>query len=260
MPLGTNAPIETWFRNSGTTQYGGHAHIVMPAVTGSAATGQASGAAGLVKSFARQEGIELAPNEIKQLITGTAFDVDAAGHRRPRRARPGAARLGPALRLRPARPRASRCERIDEGKIPPQALITSPEWFEPLNVNQQETVDIERAPVGRARRGLHLPAPVGARHRAGRGRLPEVNVQTRTSPLDGSLGVIDLTAVRAALDALPHRRRDRATRPRPPRAPATRTRTSPRSPCGSWSPTPPGNRAEDRKMLFAYRDATLHEG
>ena len=46
VPLGTNVPIGTWFRNSGTTQYGGHAHIVMPAVTGSAATGQASGAAG----------------------------------------------------------------------------------------------------------------------------------------------------------------------------------------------------------------------
>ena len=36
----------TWFRNSGTTQYGGHAHVVMPAATGSEATGQASGAAG----------------------------------------------------------------------------------------------------------------------------------------------------------------------------------------------------------------------
>ena len=72
VPLGTNAPIGTWFRNSGTTQYGGHAHIVMPAVTGSAATGQASGAAGLIKSSRRQEGIELAPNEIKQLITLTA--------------------------------------------------------------------------------------------------------------------------------------------------------------------------------------------
>ena len=34
-PAVGNAPIGTWFRNSGTTQYGGHAHIVMPAVTGS---------------------------------------------------------------------------------------------------------------------------------------------------------------------------------------------------------------------------------
>ena len=51
----TSAPIGTWFRNSGTTQYGGHAHIVMPAVTGSQATGQAAGAAGLVSSFGRQK-------------------------------------------------------------------------------------------------------------------------------------------------------------------------------------------------------------
>src|SRR5205823_1330009 len=64
--LGTNVPIQTWFRNSGTTQYGGHAHIVMPATTGSQATGQAAGAAGLVASYGRQQGMRLAPNEIKQ--------------------------------------------------------------------------------------------------------------------------------------------------------------------------------------------------
>src|SRR4029079_17160577 len=40
----TSAPIATWFRNSGTTQYGGHGHIVMPAVTGSARNGDARGA------------------------------------------------------------------------------------------------------------------------------------------------------------------------------------------------------------------------
>ena len=56
VPFQSNSPIGTWFRNSGTTQYGGHAHIVMPAVTGSAATGQASGAAGLVISYARARG------------------------------------------------------------------------------------------------------------------------------------------------------------------------------------------------------------
>ena len=44
-------------------------------------------------------------------------------------------------------------ERIDEGKIPPQALITSPEWFAPLNVNQQESVEIERAGVGQRAAG-----------------------------------------------------------------------------------------------------------
>ena len=116
MPLGTNLPIQTWFRNSGTTQYGGHAHIVMPAVTGSAATGQASGAAGLIKSFARQEGMELAPNEIKQLITGDGVRRGPARHRRSGRSRPGSPRLGPALRLRPARPRASRWSGSTRGR------------------------------------------------------------------------------------------------------------------------------------------------
>ncbi len=46
IPLVGNAPIGTWWRNSGTTQYGGHAHIVMPAVTGSAATGPGVGRGG----------------------------------------------------------------------------------------------------------------------------------------------------------------------------------------------------------------------
>ena len=68
IPFQSNAPIGTWYRNSGTTQYGGHAHIVMPAVTGSAATGQASGAAGLAISYARQQGVQLDPNEVKQLL------------------------------------------------------------------------------------------------------------------------------------------------------------------------------------------------
>ena len=48
--------METWFRNSGLTQFGGHAAIVMMGVTGSEATGQAAGAAGMVKS----RGFELA--------------------------------------------------------------------------------------------------------------------------------------------------------------------------------------------------------
>ena len=88
----------------------------MPAVTGSQATGQAAGAAGLIASYARAEGFELAPNEIKQLFTGTAEDVVAentAGSGVPDPAQPGWDQhfgygrpdLGLAL------------ERIGEGKI-----------------------------------------------------------------------------------------------------------------------------------------------
>jgi hypothetical protein len=258
VPLGTNVPIETWFRNSGTTQYGGHAHIVMPAVTGSAATGQASGAAGLVKSFARQEGMELAPNEVKQLLTGTAFDVtqpDTAGLGVPDPAHPGWDQhfgyglpdLGLAL------------ERIEEGKIPPQALITSPEWFEPLNVNQQEIVNIDARMSAERAAGYTYRLQWAPGIEPAEADFREVNVQTRTSPLDGSVGVLDLSAIRAELDALPT-------------GGATVDPTAPAKGPGDKDPNEPaftvrvvvtdtaGNRAEDRKMLFAYRDSTLHEG
>jgi Subtilase family/FG-GAP-like repeat len=258
VPLGTNAPIETWFRNSGTTQYGGHAHIAMPAVTGSAATGQASGAAGLVKSFARQEGIELEPNEIKQLITLTAEDVVAentVGLGVPDPAQPGWDQhfgygrpdLGLAL------------ERIEEGKIPPQSLITSPKWFEPLNVNQQEIVDIEARLSAKRAAGYTYRLQWAPGIEPQESDFNEVNVQTRTTPYEGSVGVLDLTEVRAALDA-------RAG------GGATTDPTAPSKGPGDKDPNEPaftvrvvvtdtaGNRAEDRKMLFAYRDNTLHQG
>ena len=257
IPLGTNVPISTWFRNSGTTQYGGHAQIVMPAVTGSAATGQAAGAAGLVKSFARQEGIELAPNEVKQILTGTAFDVeqpDTAGLGVPDPAQPGWDQhfgyglpdLGLAL------------ERIGEGKIPPQALITSPEWFEPLNVNQEEVVDIEARLAARAA-GYTYRLQWAPGIEPAEGDFREVNVQTRTSAYEGSVGVLDLNTIRSELDQLPN-------------GGATVDPTAPAKGPGDPDPNEPaftvrlvvtdtaGNRAEDRKMLFAYRDATLHEG
>jgi hypothetical protein len=258
VPLGTNAPIGTWFRNSGTTQYGGHAHIAMPAVTGSAATGQAAGAAGLVRSFARQEGIELEPNEIKQLITMTAEDVVAentVGLGVPDPAQPGWDQhfgygrpdLGLAL------------ERIDQGKVPPQALITSPEWFEPLNVNQQDVVNVDARLSAKRAAGYTYRLQWAPGIEPQESDFREVNVQTRTSPLDGSVGIIDLNAVREELDA-------RA------QGGATTDPTAPSKGPGDKDPNEPaftvrivvtdtaGNRAEDRKMLFAYRDATLHEG
>src|SRR4029079_2544859 len=119
------------FPNSGTTRCGGHGQFVMPAVTGSAATGQAAGAAGLVASYGLERGYDLAPNEIKQLITQTAEDVvpeNTLGTGTPDPAQKGWDQhfgygrpdLGLAL------------ERIAQGRIPPPALITSHDRFAPL--------------------------------------------------------------------------------------------------------------------------------
>ena len=235
--IATQAPIGTWFRNSGTTQYGGHAHIAMPAVTGSQATGQAAGAAGLIKSYGRAEGVDLAPNEIKQLFTLTAEDVVAentAGSGVPDPAQPGWDQhfgygrpdLGLAL------------ERIGEGKIPPQALITSPDWFAPYPLEQQGSVAIARPAVG-AHRPVHLRAAVGAGHRAGRGRVHDGRRDAAAPATRSTASSGRSTSRRSA----PRSTRGPAaapppTRPRPPRASATPTPTSRRSPSASRSPTP----------------------
>ncbi len=258
VPLGTNAPIGTWFRNSGTTQYGGHAHITMPAVTGSAATGQASGAVGLIKSFGRQEGLELEPNEIKQLITGTAEDVVAANT--AGLGVPDPAQAGWDQHFGYGRPDLGLAlERIDQGKIPPQSLITAPQWFAPLNVNQQEIVEIDARVSAKRAAGYTYRLQWAPGIEPQEADFTDVNVQTRTSPYEGSVGAIDLVVVRTALDSRVG-------------GGSTTDPTAPSKGAGDKDPNEPaftvrvvvtdtaGNRAEDRKMLFAYRDATLHPG
>ena len=251
----TSAPIATWFRNSGTTQYGGHGHIVMPAVTGSAATGQAAGAAGLVASYGLERGYDLAPNEIKQLITQTAEDVvpeNTLGTGTPDPAQKGWDQhfgygrpdLGLAL------------ERIAQGRIPPQALITSPDWFEPLALERHSTVDIGgrvSARGGGVTYGVEWAPGIEPAESEFR------PVAAGAGAANGRLATIDLRQVRA-----------RSTRGRAA-APANDP-TAPQKGPGDTDPNEPaftvrvratdaaGTRGEDRKVLFAYRDATLAPG
>jgi Subtilase family/FG-GAP-like repeat len=258
IPLQSNSPIGTWFRNSGTTQYGGHAHIVMPGVTGSQATGQASGAAGLVISYARQKGIQLEPNEVKQLLTMTAFDIDTAdtaGLGTPDPAHPGWDQhfgyglpdLGLAL------------ERIDQAKYNPEALITSPQWFKPLNSSQQEIVDIKARISAPRAAGYTYKLQWAPGIEPAESDFQDITTNTRTTPTDGSIGVLDLEQIRAALDARPG-------------GGATVDPTAPAPGPGDKDPNEPaftvrvvvtdtaGNHGEDRKVLFDYRDTTLHTG
>ena len=82
---------------------------------------------------------------------------------------------------------------------------------------------------------------------------------SESGPRTNALGSVDLGAVRAALDARPG-------------GGATDDPTAPSKPSGDPDPNEPaftvrvvvtdanGNRGEDRKVLFAYRDTTLHQG
>ena len=253
----SNAPVRTWYRNSGTTQYGGHAHVVAPGVTGSQATGQASGAAGLIQSYAVRRGRRLRPNEIKQLMTLTAQDVTAPnteGTGVPDPALPGWDQhfgyglLDVGLAL----------ERVAQNRIPPQALITSPRWFAPLNVARRRRAAVSArlsARTGGYRWRLQWAPGI----EPGEGEFRDLAGGSESGPRSAALGTLDLSQVRAALDARPG-------------GGATRDPTAPSKGPGDPDPNEPaftvrvvvtdaaGNRGEDRKVLFAYRDTTLHRG
>ena len=112
IPIGSQAPVATWFRNSGLTQYGGHAAIVMEGDTGSFATGQAAGGAGLIisRGLERVDAFGASfggPAHIER--SETDHHAQRGGRRSGEHCRDGhpgsrAAGLGSALRLRPRRP------------------------------------------------------------------------------------------------------------------------------------------------------------
>jgi len=267
-PLGSNLPPQTWFRNSGTTQYGGHAHIVMPAVTGSQATGQASGAAGLLMSYGRRKGTPLAPNEVKQLMTLTSQDV-VAENTAPGRGVPDPAQPGWDQHFGYGLPDLGLAmEKIDEGKIPPQALIKSPDWFAPLNLARQTSVDVAGRIAAPRAAGFSYKLEWAPGIEPANGDFQKIGEGSGSGSFEGKLGTVDLAQVRAALDArvvpCPSHPSARGGATCDPTAPSRGpTDPEPNEPAFTVRVVvndSAGNRGEDRKMLFAYRDQTLHPG
>src|SRR5213594_1458028 len=133
-----SAPIGTWFRDSNLTQYGGHAHFDMKGVTGSECTGQAAGAAGLLVSYAKQRGSPLTANEVKQILTLTADDVlpgDTLGTGDPDPSQAGwDQHFGYGrVNLRAALERLGVPALGIAAKIPPEATLDRPSWFQLLD-------------------------------------------------------------------------------------------------------------------------------
>jgi len=138
-------PVATFFRNSNMTQFGAHAHFCMMGDTGSFATGQAAGAAGLVVSRGLEQadaiGGPLTSNEVKQILTTTAEDVvpgNTRGIGAPdfsqtgwdRHFGYGRVNLGAAIR------------QVAPDTIPPQALIEDPAWWAMLDPKDTDSVPI----------------------------------------------------------------------------------------------------------------------
>ena len=237
--IATTAPIGTWFRNSGTTQYGGHAHIVMPAVTGSTATGQASGAAGLIASYGPQRAGVVAGAERDQAADHPhRGGRDCGEHARHRRARPRPGGLGPALRLRQAGPGlGARADRA--GEDPAAGLHHRPGLVRAA----------ERGAPGQGRRDAPACRPSASpepsstscsgRPASSRSRGTSRTPGRRSCPPMRWTGrSARSTSRRCATRSTPGPvAAPRWTRPRRARARGTRTPTSRRSPCASRSRT-----------------------
>ena len=92
-------------------------------------------------------------------------------------------------------------QRVREGEIPPQALLTSPSWFEPLNVEGQGQVQIGARLSAKRAPGYDWKLQWAPGIEPAEGDFVDVAGDDETAARDGALGNIDLEAVRSALDA-----------------------------------------------------------
>jgi hypothetical protein len=165
-------PTTSFFRNSNLTQYGGKNDVVLVGSTGSENTGQASGAAGLIQSYARERfgaSDMLSGNEVRQLMTMSAEDVqpentgvigeaDRANDGWDSHFGYGRLNLAGAMaRIKndpPGQPddfTGWPCQASDANCVPPEAQLDSPDWFAPINV--------DRVPAGGIPIRGHTAAP-----------------------------------------------------------------------------------------------------
>ena len=127
---------------NGCTNYGGHMAVAIPSSScSSEATGKAAGMAGLLYSAARNAGRRLTSNEVRQLFTMKADDIDFLTAKPPAPAANFATSQSVASRRFPSIPgydeyfgygraNADRMVRaVASGNIPPEAEITDPDWY-----------------------------------------------------------------------------------------------------------------------------------
>lgn len=135
---GPNPEASTTFLGyDACSNYGGHLSMSISGTRcSSEATGRASGLAGLLYSMAAMKGIDLTAEEAIQIFRATADDIDVPESRDPDPEVSGRlylSKLGWDQRFGYGRANAERIVRaVDEGRIPPEVDIVSPEWFAPI--------------------------------------------------------------------------------------------------------------------------------
>lgn len=135
----TSSPVG-YLALNGCTNFGGHTFVSVPSSScSSEATGISSGIVGLLVSEARAKGLRLTTNEVLQLVGQTADDVDFST---PNAVDPANdVTLGAGAQRYPTTPgwdatngygRINAYEivkSVRDGRVPPEADLTSPRWF-----------------------------------------------------------------------------------------------------------------------------------
>ncbi len=140
----------TFLAYSNCTNHGARLDLSVPAWgCSSGATAITAGVAGLVLSAARDRGLELSAGELYQLLVGTAEDIDVPESQEEDSAwypsKPGWERHFGEGRLSAWRA----VEEVAAGRIPPEADLSAPTWFEVIDPRQGE---VEIHGLARARR------------------------------------------------------------------------------------------------------------
>ncbi len=199
----TDPSVSTYFRGANTTQFGGHSSVAFEGSTGSENTGKASGAAAMVIA-AGKDGpkVALRPDEVRELIEQTAEPVSAANSVGVGVPDPGVANLATDSHFTThfgwgRADLGAAVAHALKGDIPPDASITSPDWYAPLPGDSVRITGLAQAPVN---------APAGAPFtwslKWGPGLAPatltEISHGTSTTPVT-DFGPLDLAMVRSAL-------------------------------------------------------------
>jgi hypothetical protein len=215
-PVGSD-DVNGYLALNGCTNFGGHTFISIPSgACSSEATGRAAGMVGLIESIARQTGQTLTANEVMQIVRATADDINFSTPNSVDPANDFGTSTGGLLDTvrYPTTPgwdatfgygRVNIYEAVKavrNHRIPPEADITSPQWFDLMKatgfVNVKGRVAAQHATSYDYRlewaTGLQPPL------------YPKTDawhvVTYRTGlhkPLDGVLGSLDLASIAAAL-------------------------------------------------------------
>jgi len=160
------------------------------------ATGLMSGGAGLLASKAAEDGLDpsLSPNELRQVLISTAYDIDIPGSENDPRLYPS--QPGWEENFGYGRPNLrAAVEMIGAGRIPPEASIDGPRWFALLDPTREPTVEV----TGKVAARRSLSYSYVLEYGIGASPLDEefsivASASGLTEPFDGALGTLDLTA------------------------------------------------------------------